>query len=167
LLRGCWQQWGCQIRLCSLLVCPNPTDVCCCGRCFTMTPNFGNGLWHTGSCRVEVNDISINVLELLGMVVGALVLITQQQYVPQALGDCVQLRRDNEASVAWIQRCRGGKEPRSGAIMRMLEVVEVSSGWLFQSSHVPGVLNSTADGTSRWHPHDIYANLCAAASHLG
>ena len=110
-----------------------------------------------------VNDISINVLELLGMVVGAQVLITQQQLVPQEMGDCIQLRGDNEPSVAWIQRCRGGKEPRSGAIMRLLGVIEVSSGWIFQSSHVPGVLNSLADGISRWHPADIHANLCAAA----
>ena len=110
-----------------------------------------------------VNDISINVLELLGMVVGAQVLITQQQFVPQEMGDCIQLRGDNEPSVAWIQRCRGGKEPRSGALMRLLGVVEVSSGWTFQSSHVPGVLNSLADGISRWHPDDVHTNLCAAA----
>ena len=110
-----------------------------------------------------IHDVSINVLELLGMVVGAQVLITQQQLAPQEMGDCIQLRGDNEPSVAWIQRCRGGKEPRSGAIMRMLGVIEVSSGWLFQSSHVPGVLNSLADGISRWDPADIHANLCAAA----
>jgi len=63
-----------------------------------------------------VNDVSINVLELLGMVVGAEILITQQQFVPQEMGDCIQLGGDNESSVAWIQRCRGGKEPRSGDI---------------------------------------------------
>ena len=87
-----------------------------------------------------VNDISSNVLELLDMVVGAQALITQQQCVPQEMGNCIQLRGDYEPSVAWIQRCRGGREPRFGALMRMLELVEVSSGWLFQSSHVPGVL---------------------------
>ena len=90
--------------------------------------------------RCSVNDVSVNVLTLLGMVVGAQALITRQQFVPQEMGDCIQLRGDNEPSVAWIQRCRGGKEPRSGAILRMLGVIEVSSGWLFQSSHAPGVL---------------------------
>lgn len=109
-----------------------------------------------------VNDISINVLELLGMVVGAQALVTQQQYVPQEMGDRIQLRGDNEPSVAWSQRCREGKQPWSGAIMRMLGVVEVSCGWLFQSSHVSGALNSLADGICRWHP-DVHANLCAAA----
>ncbi|CAB1112908.1 unnamed protein product [Ectocarpus sp. CCAP 1310/34] len=93
-----------------------------------------------------VDDISINVL-------------------PEA-GNRVQLRGDNEDSVAWIQRCRGGKEPRSSALMRMLGAIEVSSGWLFQSSHVPGVLNSIADGISRWQPDDVYDNLCAAAPHV-
>ena len=71
-----------------------------------------------------IHDVSINVLELLGMVVGAQVLITQQQFAPQEMGDCIQMRGDNKPSVAWIQRWRGGKEPRSGAIMRMLGVIE-------------------------------------------
>lgn len=93
-----------------------------------------------------VNDISINVLELLGMVVGAWLLIVQQQHRPVAAGDCVLLRGDNEAGVAWVQRCRGGKEPRSGALMRMLGAVEVSSERHFQALHVFGVLNALADG---------------------
>lgn len=114
----------------------------------------------------ECADVSINVLELLGMVAAAWVLIVQQRHVPVSAGDCIQLRGDNEASVAWIERCRGGREPRSGALMRMLGAIEVSSGWLFQSSHVPGVLNSLADGISRWPAADVYDNLCAAAPHV-
>ena len=89
-----------------------------------------------------VNDLSINVLELLGMFLGAWLLAAHRQDVPCVEHGCVLLRGDNEASVAWIQRCRGGKEPRSGALMRMLGAVEVSSGWCFQASHVPGVVNS-------------------------
>lgn len=115
---------------------------------------------------VGVNDISINVLELLGMFVGAWLLVVQQQRAPVAASDCVLLRGDNEASVAWIQRCRGGNEPRSGALMRMLGALEVSSGWFFRASHVSGVLNSLADGISRWNPADVHANLCAASPHI-
>ena len=112
---------------------------------------------------VGVNDISINVLELLGMLVGAWLLVVQQQHRPAETGDCVLLRGDNEATVAWIQRCRCGKEPRSGALMRLLGVLGVSSAWHFQASHVSGVLNSLADGIPRWNPHDVHANLCDAS----
>lgn len=113
-----------------------------------------------------VNDISINVLELLGMFMGAWLLAGQQRDVPRVEHGCVLLRGDNEASVAWIQRCRGGKEPRSGALMRMLGALEVSSGWCFQALHVPGVLNSTADGISRWEPGEVLTNLRATAPHV-
>lgn len=115
---------------------------------------------------VGVNDISINVLELLGMLVGAWLLVVEQHHRPAAAGDCVLLRGDNEASVAWIQRCRGGREPRSGALIRLLGVLEVSSGWHFQASHVSGVLNSLADGISRWDPVDMRANLFGACPHV-
>ena len=81
---------------------------------------------------VGVNDDSINALELLGMLVGAWVFVVGQRRRPASAGYCVLLRGDNESSVAWIQRCRGGKEPRSGALMRLLGVLEVSSGWLFR-----------------------------------
>lgn len=53
--------------------------------------------------------------------------------------------------MAWVQRYGGGKEPRSGALMRMLGAIEVSSEWHFQALHVSGVLNSLADDISRWN----------------
>lgn len=62
------------------------------------------------------------------------------------------LRRDHEASVAWLKMCRGGQDP--GALMRMLGALEVSSVWNFPVAHVSGVLNSLADGISRWNPTD-------------
>lgn len=115
---------------------------------------------------VGINDMSINVLELPGMLLGAWLLIIPKQRRPALLGDCVSLRGDNEASVAWIQRCRGGLEPRSGALMRLLGVLEVASGWNFQASHVPGVLNSTADGISRWNRADVHTNLVNSAPNI-
>ena len=121
-----------------------------------------------GSSKYVVgeNDISINVLELLGMVVGAWLLIVKQQRAPAGASDRVLLRGDNEASVAWIKRCRGAKEPRSGALMRLLGVIEVSSTWHFDAEHVPGVFNSVADGISRWEPDDVFDKLCSVAPNI-
>lgn len=108
------------------------------------------------------NDISINVLELLGMFVGAWLLIFKQHHAPAVKRDRVLLRGENEASVAWIQRCRGRKESQSGASVRLLGVLEVTSGWHSEAKHAPGVIDAVADGISRWEPHDVLADLRSA-----
>ena len=107
------------------------------------------------------NDISINVLELLGMVVDAWVLVYLCAERPAALGGCVLLRGDDEAAVEWVRRCRGGKEPRSGALMRLLGVLELSSGWRFDAKHVRGIFNVATDGISRWDRASVLVNLHA------
>ena len=112
------------------------------------------------------NDTSINVLELLGMVVSAWVLVSPCAERPAALGDCVLLRGDNEAAVEWVRRCRGGKEPRSGALMRLLGVLELSSRWHFDAKHVRGIANVAADGISRWDRASILVNLRAVRPEL-
>ena len=112
------------------------------------------------------NDISINALELLGMVVSAWVLVSPCAERPSATGDCVLLRGDNEAAVAWVRRCRGGKEPRSGALMRLLGALELSSGWHFDAKHVRGVFNVAADGISRWVRDRVLHNLHSVRSDI-
>ena len=79
---------------------------------------------------------------------------------PTQAGDCVLLRGDNEAAVKWVRRCRGGKEPRSGAVMRCCGVFEMSGGRNFDALDVPGVLNVMADGMSRWKVHANLSRVC-------
>ena len=74
-------------------------------------------------------------------------------------GDCVHLRGDNDAAVQWVRRCRGGTEPRSGALMRLLGVLELSSGWHFDAKHVRGIFNVAAEGNSRWGRSSVLLNL--------
>ena len=107
------------------------------------------------------NDISINVLELLGMVVSEWVLVSPCAEHPAALGDCVLLGGDNEAAVEWVRRCRVGKEPRSGALVRLLGVLELSSGWHFDAKHVRGIFDVADDGISRWDRASVLVNLRA------
>ena len=78
---------------------------------------------------------------------------------PSATGDCVLLRGDNEAAVAWVRRCRWGKEPRSGALTRLLGALELSSDWHFDAKHVRGGFNVAADGISRWDRDRVLHNL--------
>ena len=106
------------------------------------------------------NDISINVLELLGMVVSAWVLVSPCAERPSATGNCILWRGGNEAAGEWVRRCRGGEEPRSGALMRLLGGLELSSGWHFDAKHVRGVFNVAADGISRWDRDHVRTLLC-------
>ena len=53
-----------------------------------------------------------------------------------ATDDCVLMRGDSEAAVAWVRRCRGGKVPRSGVLMRLLGALKLSSVWQFDAKHV-------------------------------
>ena len=92
------------------------------------------------------------------MVISAWVLVVLWEDLPAQAGDCVSLRGDNEAAVQWVRRCRGGKEPRSGALMRFLGVLEISSGWNFDALHVPGALKDIADGISRWKESSVLAS---------
>ena len=63
------------------------------------------------------------------------------------------MRGDNQT------KCKGGKEPRSGALMRILGGLETRSGWCFTAARVAGVANTLADGISRWDSPPISAKL--------
>lgn len=92
------------------------------------------------------DQISINAAELLGMVMTVYVLALVCCTRPVGDSDCVLLRGDNEAAVQWVRRCRGAKQPRSGALMRLLRAIEPAGGWNFEALHVPGILKEVADG---------------------
>ena len=63
------------------------------------------------------------------------------------------MRGDNQT------KCKGGKEPRSGALMRILGGLESGSGWCFTAARVAGVANTLAEGISRWDSPSISAIL--------
>ena len=105
------------------------------------------------------DDLSINTLELLAMVVGAWVFTVQSGMRPAYARNSIRMMGDNSSSVAWVNKGRGGREPRSGALMRMLGCLEMGSGWCFEAAHVKGVDNTIADGISRWEPETIDAHL--------
>ena len=107
------------------------------------------------------DDSSINVLELLAMVVTAWAFTVEAKSAPQYAGESIPVRGDNMSAVHWVNRCRGGREPRAGALMRILGCLEKHSGWCFRAKHVRGVANVLADGVSRWDRPTIAANLLA------
>ena len=110
--------------------------------------------------KVEVRDnLSINVLEVLGMVVTAWAFIVLGANTPQHARQTILMRGDNIPAVHWVNHCRGGVEPRSGTLMRILGCLEIGSGWCFQAKHVKGAANTLADGISRWDRSSIPSAL--------
>ena len=107
------------------------------------------------------NDLSIDVLELLDMVVTALIIVTQSNLRPSYARDIIIRRGDSTSADQWVSECKRGGEPRSGALVRLLGCLEVNSGWCFDALHVAGVENTIADGISLWNPKAIDGNLHA------
>ena len=98
------------------------------------------------------HNLSINVLELLGMVVTALIFVAQSNMRPCYARDTILMRGDNTSAVQWVSKYRGGREPRSEALVRLLGCLEIGSGWCFDALHVAGVENTIANGISPWNP---------------
>ena len=90
-----------------------------------MGPEPGSGMWWRFEFDDDVrarlratvrdwNDLSIIVLELLGMVVTARIFVTQSDARPSYARDTVSMRVDNTSAVQWVSKCRGGREPDQG-----------------------------------------------------
>ena len=107
------------------------------------------------------DDLSINFLELLAMTVTAWAFTVQAATPPDYPGASILMRGNNSSGVYWVNRCRGSREPRSDAVMRMIGCLEMRSGWCFRAKHVKGVANTLADGISRWERDSISAKLTA------
>lgn len=96
-----------------------------------MHVEFRSGVWRGFAFSQEVRErfrqqaegrdgLSINTLELLATVVGVWVFIVQSDMRPEYARNSIRLMGDNSSIVAWGNTCRGGTEPRSGALLRML-----------------------------------------------
>ena len=110
-----------------------------------------------GAGRRRFLLISINLIEVVAMVMTAYVMIDMKGEIPRRRGEAVLMRADNEAAVTWVRRYRGGgkKQARAGALMRIMGALEAREWWCFQARHVRGVENRLADGLARWKEGQI------------
>ena len=74
------------------------------------------------------DDLSINLLELLAMTETAWAFTVQAVTPPDYSRASILMREDNSSGIHWVNRYRGGREPRSGAVMRMMGCLEMRSG---------------------------------------
>ena len=69
--------------------------------------------------------------------------------LPEYAGGTVLLRRDNISVVSWLNRFGGARDKRAALVMRIMDRLEITSGWSHKAKHIPGVLNILADGISK------------------
>ena len=105
------------------------------------------------------DSLLINVLELVGMVWTAYVMIVIRKDLPRRDGEAVLMRGDNSTAVQWVLKYKGSKDDvRAGDMMRILGALEVKK-WCFQARHVADVGNSLADLITCCEPSRINAEL--------
>ena len=78
--------------------------------------------------RRETCTITIDLLELLGMVVTAWVMLELVGDRADEKGEVILMRGDNTAAVSWISRCGGARDKRACLLMRMLGCLEIKGG---------------------------------------
>ena len=103
--------------------------------------------------------MSINILELLEMVMTAYAMIVIKKDRPVKEGNSVLMRGDSSSAVQWVISCGRGKgEERSGRMMRIMGMLERIGRWSFQANHVRGVENTFVDGIT-WNEREIQTRL--------
>ena len=111
------------------------------------------------SVTKQAGSITINLLELIGMMMSAFVMQMTENDRPEYAGDTVLLRGDNVSAVSWLNRCGGARDKRAALVMRIMGRLEITSSWSHKPKHIPDVLNVLADGISRWQPDQIAEKL--------
>ena len=71
--------------------------------------------------------ITINLLELFGMVVTAWLMLALAGDTPESVGDPIVMRGDNVATVTWVNRCGRARDKSVCLLMRMLGLLEIKS----------------------------------------
>ena len=108
------------------------------------------------------------------MVITAWSLVVGAGSRPRFGGENVVMLGDSMVAVHGKSKCRGGKDPKSGTLMRTLGCLELRIGWYFPWKHARGVANTLADGISRWerdnshkHPREYRPDINWQEQNLG
>lgn len=107
----------------------------------------------------ETSAITINTLELVGMVITSWVVQMIVGDKPSEEGQSILMRGDNVSAVSWVNRCGGSRDRRAGLLMRMLGRMEMQNQWCHVAKHIPGRHNTLADGISRWDAEKVTENV--------
>jgi hypothetical protein len=96
------------------------------------------------AAAVQTHQVTINSLEMIGMLINAFIGVSLQRLARAAV---YQLFGDNRAAVSWISS--GAASPLANDLARHLGELEFRHGVTFSASHVAGTSNGLADRLSR------------------
>ena len=133
---------------------------------YTLDPQLSSEMKRKAQAR-ESCAITINLLELCGMVITAFVVQLLLGDRPTTEGESIMMRGDNMSAVSWVNRCGGSRDRRAGILMRLLGRMEITSGWCHVAKHIPGVDNRLADGISRWPEKEVQKNVSRLTQEQG
>lgn len=111
------------------------------------------------SAKSESSAITLNTLELLGMIITSWVVQMMGGDKPSEGGQSVLMRGDNVSAVSWVNRCGGSRDRRACLLMRLLGRMEMHNGWCHVAKHIPGRNNVLAEGISRWDTNKVEDNV--------
>ena len=99
---------------------------------------------------VKAKDgLSINVLEFMGTVATTWAFVVRGANTQQHARKTIFMRGDNLPGDHWVNHCRGGIEPQSRTLMRIVGCLEIGSGWCFQATHAKGTASTLGTRLSR------------------
>ena len=99
----------------------------------------------------ETCTITINLLELVGRVVTAQVMLESVGDRPDAAGASILMRSNNMTSVLWVSRSSSGAtDERSFFLMIMLGRLDLAGGWYHTETPIRGVHNLSAHRFPPW-----------------
>ena len=86
------------------------------------------------AARRDTCSVTINFLELVGMVLAAWAMHELVGDRPESKGDPILMRGDNFAAVTWANRCGGARDKRAGLMMRMPGRLEIQGDWRYDAN---------------------------------
>jgi hypothetical protein len=124
------------------------------GRCMNTVTNGVVGV-------ADWNVIDINLLELLAMIITVwmILVVGGERPADNDVDAAIMMLGDNTSAVSWINKKGSKCSIRAAAVMRLLGMMEVVSGFHFDGEHIAGILNVIADGISRWADEEVQNNL--------
>lgn len=95
------------------------------------------------------NALNINLVERLGMVLTTLVMCDVAGDSPLQDGDVACMQGDSTSAVSWANKCGKTKDPGAAALMRVLGMLELRSGWCLSAHRRAGCDHIVAGGIFR------------------
>ena len=88
------------------------------------------------SATKKASPITINLLELTGMMMPTVVMQIMENGRPKYAGDTVLLCGENVLAVSWLNRYGGARDKFIALEIKIMDRLEITSGWSHKAKHI-------------------------------